>query len=236
MGFQPDTGAVVVKATLTDLGTKYLLTDPDLFQIDRFRLFDDEIDYSLWNTGHPNGTTFYGTAIEGLPVLEPVKSAAFQLKYELIKDFERDTRRGGYIETEPANVADNGFTLKDLNDQKRIWLKLHNVAATDFTVVVANADLVHVEIAGSQPFEISPYAAHDLIRGASTGNKYHTAKGLKAPADNQEMWLNVTAGINDTANNQTTLIEVLDNNNGTVVNFPVTVEPNSSIDVFDKPK
>ena len=30
MGFQPDTGAVVVKATLTDLGTKYLLTDPRL--------------------------------------------------------------------------------------------------------------------------------------------------------------------------------------------------------------
>ena len=234
MGFQPDTGAVVVKATLTDLGTKYLLTDPDLFQIDRFRLFDDEIDYTLWNTTHPNGTTFYGTALEGLPVLEPVKNSAFQLRYELIIDFERDTRRGGFWEQSPKNIDHDGITFSDLNERRRLWLKLHNVHATDIRVSVANSNLVMVDMEGAVDYQLSPYAADDLIPGNSSGNQYYVPKGWTAPMKNQEIWMELSAGINDSAENKTTLVSIKDVNNGTVMSIPVTVEPNSKLDVFAK--
>ena len=58
MGFQPDVGATVVVAKLTDLGTKYLLTDPDRFIIKKFAAYDDEIDYGLWNEDHANGNAY----------------------------------------------------------------------------------------------------------------------------------------------------------------------------------
>ena len=72
MGFINKTSAVTVKARMTAQGTKYLLTDPQRFNITQFALGDDEIDYTLYNENHPNGTAFYGEAIENLPLIEAI--------------------------------------------------------------------------------------------------------------------------------------------------------------------
>ena len=45
---------------------------------------DDEIDYSLWNPDHPNGTAYYGAAIEALPITEAVVDETQSLKYKLV--------------------------------------------------------------------------------------------------------------------------------------------------------
>ena len=45
MGFQNKTGSITVTAKLTDVGKKYLLTDPSRFNITKFSPFDDEVDY-----------------------------------------------------------------------------------------------------------------------------------------------------------------------------------------------
>ena len=77
MGYQNTDGVVTVFAKLTDLGKKYLLTQQSKFEIRWFAPFDDEVDYSLWNILHDQGSSYYGAAIEAMPVLEPVVSSIF---------------------------------------------------------------------------------------------------------------------------------------------------------------
>ena len=42
------------------------------FRITQFALADDEIDYSLFNENHPNGSQYAGEAIENMPLLEAI--------------------------------------------------------------------------------------------------------------------------------------------------------------------
>ena len=58
-----------VEAILTTLGRKYLSTDGTV-NITKYALSDEEIDYTLYDTTHPNGTDAYGTVIENMNVLE----------------------------------------------------------------------------------------------------------------------------------------------------------------------
>ena len=45
---------------------------------------DDEIDYTLWDPAHPNGTTSYGQAIESLPLIEAVPDETQVMRHKLV--------------------------------------------------------------------------------------------------------------------------------------------------------
>ena len=66
-----DNTTITVDAILTKKGRELLSRGQNEFQITKFALADDEVDYSLWDVSHPNGTDYYGTVIEALPLLEP---------------------------------------------------------------------------------------------------------------------------------------------------------------------
>ena len=53
------------------------------FQITQFSLADDEIDYTLYNPTHPNGSSFYGEAIDNMPLLEAFPDETQIMKYQL---------------------------------------------------------------------------------------------------------------------------------------------------------
>jgi hypothetical protein len=65
-----DNSSVIVDAVLTRKGRELL--SKNQFNITQFALGDDEIDYTLYNESHPNGTAFYGEAIENLPLIEAI--------------------------------------------------------------------------------------------------------------------------------------------------------------------
>jgi len=65
-----DNSSVIVDAILTKKGRELLAKGNNQFNITKFALADDEIDYSLYNPAHPLGTDYYGIAIENLPMLE----------------------------------------------------------------------------------------------------------------------------------------------------------------------
>ena len=65
-----DNSSVIVDAVLTRKGRELL--SKNQFNITQFALGDDEIDYTLYNENHPNGTAFYGEAIENLPLIEAI--------------------------------------------------------------------------------------------------------------------------------------------------------------------
>ena len=67
-----DNSSVIVDAILTKKGRELLSRQDGSFNITQYALADDEIDYTLYNESHPNGSAFYGEAIEALPLLEAI--------------------------------------------------------------------------------------------------------------------------------------------------------------------
>ena len=59
MGFLNNT-TVTVDAILTKKGRELLAQGTEAFNITKFALSDDEVDYNLWDVTHPNGSDYYG--------------------------------------------------------------------------------------------------------------------------------------------------------------------------------
>tara|TARA_B100000131_G_scaffold268948_1_gene268081 strand:- start:695 stop:1984 length:1290 start_codon:yes stop_codon:yes gene_type:complete len=76
-----DSSILIVDAVLTDKGREKLASNS--FNIEKFALGDDEIDYSLYDESNTNGPNFYGIAIENMPILESFTRADSALKYKL---------------------------------------------------------------------------------------------------------------------------------------------------------
>ena len=83
MGYLSNT-SVVVDAILTDKGRQLLSQNNGSFQITQFSLSDDEVDYTLYTTAHPLGSAYYGSLIEGMPVLEASSDETQGLRYKLV--------------------------------------------------------------------------------------------------------------------------------------------------------
>ena len=61
---------VTVDAILTKKGRQLLAQNDGSFRITQFALADDEIDYTLYNPANPQGSAYYGEALDNLPLLE----------------------------------------------------------------------------------------------------------------------------------------------------------------------
>ena len=69
MGYLDNT-VITVDAILTKAGRQALARNDGSFRITQFALGDDEVDYTLYNEDHPNGSQYNGGAIENMPILE----------------------------------------------------------------------------------------------------------------------------------------------------------------------
>ena len=83
MGFLNNT-TVTVDAILTKKGRELLAQGTDAFNITKFALADDEIDYNLFDVTHPNGSDFFGKVIENMPLLEAIPDENHVMRYKLI--------------------------------------------------------------------------------------------------------------------------------------------------------
>tara|TARA_B100000287_G_scaffold239800_1_gene225450 strand:- start:3259 stop:4113 length:855 start_codon:yes stop_codon:yes gene_type:complete len=101
-----DRSSLIVDAVLTNKGRERLSSNS--FEITKFALGDDEVDYRLYNEANTNGPNFYGVAIENMPILEATTRADTALKFKLI------TLPPGTVETPqvelgiPQNVSMTG--------------------------------------------------------------------------------------------------------------------------------
>ena len=84
MGYLDNT-SITVDAILTKRGRE-LLSQGGLgaFNITQFALGDDEIDYTLFNEDHPNGSQFAGEAIENMPLIEAIPDEGNIMLHRLI--------------------------------------------------------------------------------------------------------------------------------------------------------
>ena len=77
-----DNSSITVDAILTKKGRELLAAGN--FNITNFALADDEIDYSLFNINHPDGSQFSGQAIENMPILEAFPDETNMMRHKLV--------------------------------------------------------------------------------------------------------------------------------------------------------
>ena len=70
MGFLDNSGDIILDAVLTDHGRKVMAKGDGSFQITKFAVCDEEIDYSLYNSSHGSGSAYYDLEILQTPILE----------------------------------------------------------------------------------------------------------------------------------------------------------------------
>ena len=84
MGFLDNSGDIILDAVLTDHGRQVLSRGDGSFQITKFALGDEEIDYSLYNSAHASGSAYYDLQILQTPVLEAFTDNAASVKSKLV--------------------------------------------------------------------------------------------------------------------------------------------------------
>ena len=105
MGYLNNT-VITVDAILTKKGREALARNDGSFRITQFALADDEIDYTLFNPTHPSGSSYYGEAIDGMPLLEAFPDDQQIMKYKLA------TLPRGTAKLPVLNLGYDAITLK----------------------------------------------------------------------------------------------------------------------------
>ena len=108
MGFLNNT-VVTVDAVLTKKGRELLAKGQNQFNITKFALADDDVDYRLWDVTHPNGSDFYGAVIENMPLTEAFVDDNHAMRYKLVT-LPKSTRKLPVLE-----VPSSTITLQRLN-------------------------------------------------------------------------------------------------------------------------
>ena len=156
MGFINNT-SYILNAVLTKKGKEYLSKSSGNFNITKFALADDEIDYGLWNTAHPNGSNHYGAVIESTPMIEPCVDPEVVMKYKLVT-IPEGSRAVPYISnvTPPTLTGDNALKTEYNGDNSPPWTYNDHVinpitagadgsfSAENYSFLVLNKNVVDV--------------------------------------------------------------------------------------------
>lgn len=99
-----DNSSVIVDAILTKKGRELLSRQDGSFRITQFALADDEIDYTLYNENHPDGSAYYGEAIENLPLIEAIPNENNTMVSKLVT-LPRGTTKIPVLSLQSTNIT-----------------------------------------------------------------------------------------------------------------------------------
>jgi len=146
MGFLNNTN-VTVDAVLTKKGRELLAKGENQFNITKFALADDEVDYRLWDVTHPNGSDYYGNVIESMPLLEAFPDENHVMRYKLVT-LPKSTQAMPILE-----VAQSAVTLRRLNSVSIINPSTQNGSddTLGYTFILHNQSVARLRVrAGAQ--------------------------------------------------------------------------------------
>ena len=139
MGFLNNT-TVTVDAILTKKGRELLAQGTEAFNITKFALADDEVDYNLWDVTHPNGSDYYGKVIENMPLLEAFPDENHVMRYKLVTLPKTTTRM-------PVLTIDGESTLSFPNLQppsnRTISVNTSNAVDSSYTFIIHDNTIVN---------------------------------------------------------------------------------------------
>ena len=155
MGFLDNT-SITVDAILTKKGRELLSRGQNEFRITKFALADDEIDYNLYDTSHPNGTNFYSAVIENMPLLEAFVDENQLMRYKL-STLPKETNKLPILELPSPSLSFNGAGIT-----QTISPNTRNGVDTDFTFTLFNADVANLTLSGTTASPTIPQRRRDI--------------------------------------------------------------------------
>ena len=134
MAFLDNSGDIILDAVLTDTGRLRLAKGDGSFNITKFALGDDEINYELYDKNHPSGSAYYDVEILQSPVLEAFTNNTSVLKSKLLSV----SRTNLLYLPEIRNNATDGIAQNSSNNivSIAVWLEsliVQNLTETPLT-------------------------------------------------------------------------------------------------------
>jgi len=133
-----DKSTITVDAILTNRGRELLSqgTGTGNFQITKFAVADDEVDYGLYNTAHPLGSNYYGSIIENMPVLEATPDETQIMRYKLVSITGQDLTQFGSVVIPQITISPpitSGGTVSLYNNPADGSTSIELVPSTTYT-------------------------------------------------------------------------------------------------------
>ena len=231
MGFLDNT-TITVDAILTKKGRELLARGQNEFRITKFALADDEIDYNLYDTSHPNGSNFYGAVIENMPLLEAFVDENQLMRYKLTT-LPKETAKLPILELPNASLSFNGPGIT-----QAITPNTRNGVDTSYTFILQDASIANISRTGF--FRGDPIPEEDrrrprsrFGRGGDVIQELDFATGITTPVflneSERKRSITITGkSVNVIARSITsetsTNVTVVGNDTGATFNLPITVK------------
>lgn len=140
---------ITVDAILTNRGRELLAEGGrNSFNITKFAVADDEVDYGLYNVAHPEGSEYYGAIIENMPVLEATPDEQQIMRYKLVSLGSQEfgttfvTQTGQIYVPRIINFTD--LALNSGNQDDPLTPRTDPTFSESYTLIVANATLINL--------------------------------------------------------------------------------------------
>jgi hypothetical protein len=161
-----DNSSITVDAILTTKG-RQILSQGGNFDITKFALSDEEIDYTMYDSTHPDGNSSFGLMIDNTSVLEATPNRTD------LQSFLVDSSQMGSSITFP--VTDwRGVHWGAKFSAKPVTVGTEEEEAEDYTFTIENTNIVRFN---RYFFEGQPWASDAWFR--STDNNAFVAKGIE---------------------------------------------------------
>ena len=141
MGFLDNT-SITVDAILTKKGRELLARGQNEFKITKFALADDEVDYNLYDTAHPNGSNFYAAVIDNMPLLEACVDENQLMRYKLTT-LPKETNKLPILELPSPSLTFNGAGIT-----QAVTPNTRNAPNETYTFTLFNADVANMSLTG----------------------------------------------------------------------------------------
>lgn len=158
-----DKSTITVDAILTNRGRELLSqgTGTGKFQITKFAVADDEVDYRLYNTAHPLGSNYYGAIIENMPVLEATPDESQIMRYKLVTVTGEELTPTGnviipQIQIQGTTIASNGTVTLYFDATEgttnigitptTTYTSDNSQAESSYTLLLADSSLATIEV------------------------------------------------------------------------------------------
>jgi len=212
MGFLNNT-TITIDAVLTKRGRELLARGRNEFAVTKFALSDDEVDYRLWDTAHPNGTNYYGAVIENMPLLEPVSDETQALKYKLVT-LPKETSRLPILDVAVATLA---FSQGGGNGELLAPGTLNSTDSEQgYTFIIHDTTVATLQVATAAPSPSAPLVPVTLSDEELTQSQ--NVSGLTA---------RILPQVFTSPNQKSTQITIVGNQTGATSTVSVTVNKTS---------
>lgn len=140
---------ITVDAILTNRGRELLAEGGrNSFNITKFAVADDEVDYGLYNVAHPEGSEYYGAIIENMPVLEATPDEQQIMRYKLVSLGSQEFGNTFITQTGqiyvPRIINFTNLSLNSGNQDDPLTPRTDPTFSESYTLILANATLINL--------------------------------------------------------------------------------------------